>query len=208
MVYSGPKEGEIMRKIIVITAMAVLLLCACVLAGNNPNVKVAVHVRAHDAELGCDFGLISDCHDLVVTEPGGSVDAFPVFFDVTEFLGCEYGIWWPQWTSSAVFTNCADLVAGTIARPGDGASHTWATCRTGAWVCVPSYIWLYADGPGLVCVVPHPVSGFLGVIDCAEDQDVPLLICCAGVNGYVGDDPCPPVDEMRSTWGRVKELFD
>lgn len=197
-----------MRKIIGIMAMVLLLLSTGAPAGDNPDTKVAVHVRTHDAELGCDFGTINDCHDIVVTEPGNNVDAFPVFFDVTEFLGCEYGMWWPLWTYSAAFTNCADFVSGSIAWPGDGASHTWTACQTGSWVCVPSYIWLYADGPGMICVIPHPVSGVLGVRDCAEGFDAAFFTCCAGVYGYVGDDPCPAVGEMRSTWGKVKELFD
>jgi hypothetical protein len=208
MVYYSPKEGDVMRNIIGITAFLILILCVGGFAGNNPETKVAVHVRAHNAPLGCDYGTITDCHDFVVTELGPDVDAFPVFFDVAEFRGCEYGMWWHEWTSSAVFTNCADFVIGSITWPGDGVSHAWQTCQTGSWVCVPCFIWLYADSPGLICVVPHPISGVVAVLDCAEGLDAPYITFCAGVYGYVGDDPCPPVSESRSTWGGVKDMFD
>jgi hypothetical protein len=195
-----------------VTSIAVLTLILAsgtlALAGNNPDTKVAVHVRPHDAGPGCDYGTINSCHDLVMTEPGASFDAFPVFFDIAEFMGCEYGMWWPEWTYSAAFSNCADQVIGDIAWPYDGASHTWSTCQTGTWVCVPSYIWLYADGPGMVCVIQHPVNGEPKVFDCEEGWDEALETFCAGVNGYVGDDPCPPVEASPDTWGGIKDRFE
>ncbi len=197
-----------MRPILIVALTLTLALSTLALAGNNQDAKVAVHVRPHDAKLGCDYGTISVCHEIVVTEPGFNVDAFPVFFDVDEFLGCEYGMWWPAWTYSGAFSNCADLIIGDIVWPGDGASHTWLSCQTGTLVCVPSYIWLYADGPGMVCVVPHPVSGVYCVLDCAEGLDEPLVTMCAGVNGYIGDDPCPPVGTSPGTWSEIKGVFE
>lgn len=197
-----------MRTLSIVALAATLAFSAAAFAGNNPDVKVAVHVRPHDAKLGCDYGTISTCHEIVVTEPGFNVDAFPVFFDVSEFQGCEYGMWWPSWAYSGAFSNCADLVIGAIVWPDDGASHTWLSCRTDTWACVPSYLWLYADGPGMVCVVPHPVSGIVNVLDCAEGLDAPMAFSCAGVNGYIGDDPCPPVEASQGTWSEIKGAFE
>jgi hypothetical protein len=194
-----------MSKAIAIGAVIALILSSGVMAGNNPGAKVAVHVRAHDGGLGCDYGTIDDCHDIVTTEPSQSVDAFTVFFDLTEYLGCEYGMCWPEWNYSGAFTNCADMVVGSIALPGDGASHTWLTCQTGA--CVPSFVWLYADDAGIVYTCPHPVSGEIFVLDCADDPDAPIAWFGAGVYGVVGDDPCPPVGTSHSSWSTLKDLF-
>jgi len=196
-------------RFIPIAALALVVIpISTVLAGNNPDTKVAVHVRPHNAELGCDYGTILTCDDLIVTEPGFSVDAFPVFFDLNEFSGCEYGMWWPDWTYSGAFSNCADLVTGEIKRPGDGASHDWLSCQTGQWVCVPSYIWLYADGPGMICVVANPVGGAISLLDCGGGIDEPFATFCAGVYGYIGDDPCPPVGTTEESWSGVKDIFE
>jgi hypothetical protein len=192
----------------IMAVILILSVAVAAFAGHNPNTKVAVHVRPHNAQLGCDYGTIVTCDDLNVTEPGNTVDAFPVFFDVNEFLGCEYGMWWPDWTYSAAFVNCADMAIGEIAWPGDGASHTWEDCQTGLWVCVPSYIWLYADGPGIVCVIPHPVGGAISLQDCAEGLDEPFATFCAGVYGLIGDDPCPPVGTSQDRWGAIKGTFE
>jgi hypothetical protein len=197
-----------MRSTLIAVLVLILSFTAAALAGHNPDTKVAVHVRPHSAKLGCDYGTIVTCDDLAVTEPGKDIDAFPVFFDLSEFLGCEYGMSWPDWTYSAAFTNCADLVIGGIILPGDGASHTWLVCQTGLWVCVPSYIWLYADGPGMICVVSHPEGGAISLLDCAEGIDQPFATFCAGVYGVIGDDPCPPVGTSEDTWSGIKHVFE
>jgi hypothetical protein len=194
-----------MKRAIIIAMALTLALSAFAFAGNNPNAKVAIHVRPHNAKAGCTV-TINGCEDIVSTEPGFSVDAFPVFFDLNEYLGCEYGMCWPTWTYSAAWNNCADLVIGAIVNPGDGASHTWLSCQTG--VAVPSFIWLYADGAGLVCPCPHPVSGVISVLDCAEGLDDPTVIFCAGVYGSIGDDPCAPTATETSTWGEIKGIFE
>jgi hypothetical protein len=199
------KERILMKKVLVIAVALTLALSAMAFAGANVDAKVAVHVRAHNAKAGCTVA-ITGCMDIVTTEPGFSVDAFPVFFDLVEFLGCEYGLCWPTWTYSAAFTNCADLVIGSILWPGDGASHTWTSCQVG--VAVPSFVWLYADGPGMICPCPHPISGVISVLDCAEGLDDPMCIFCAGVYGAFGDDPCDPTGTEPSTWGEIKGLFE
>ena len=192
-------------RVLVIALALTLALSALAFAGNNPDAKVAVHVRVHNAKLGCNV-TIDGCGDIVTTQPGYDVDAFPVFFDLVEYLGCEYGLCWPAWTYSAAFTNCADLIIGSIAWPGEGASHTWLGCQSG--VMVPSFVWLYADAPGYICVCPHPISGIINVLDCAEGVDDPMCIFCAGVYGFIGDDPCEPTGTEVSTWGEIKGMFE
>jgi hypothetical protein len=194
-----------MKKALVVAVALTLALSALAFAGNNPDAKVAVHVRPHSAKAGCTVA-ITGCGDIMTTEPGYSVDAFPVFFDLVEFLGCEYGLCWPTWTYSAAWNNCADLVIGSIIWPGDGASHTWLACQAG--VAVPSFVWLYADGPGMICPCPHPISGIINVLDCAEGLDDPMCIFCAGVYGLIGDDPCWPTGNEPSTWGEIKGMFE
>ena len=193
-------------RVLVIALALTLALSALAFAGNNPDAKVAVHVRVHNAKLGCNV-TIDGCGDIVTTQPGYDVDAFPVFFDLVEYLGCEYGLCWPAWTYSAAFTNCADLIIGSIAWPGEGASHTWLGCQPGP-VMVPSFVWLYADAPGMICVCPHPISGIIGVLDCAEGVDDPICNFCAGVYGFIGDDPCEPTGTEVSTWGEIKGMFE
>jgi hypothetical protein len=194
-----------MKKILVIAVALTLALSALAFAGLNADAKVAVHVRPHNAKAGCTVNIVT-CVDINTTEPGYSVDAFPVFFDLVEFLGCEYGLCWPTWTYSAAFTNCATFVIGSITWPGDGASHTWTDCGYG--VCVPSFVWLYADGPGMICPCPHPISGSISVLDCHEGLDGPICIFCAGVYGLIGDDPCWPTGTEPSSWGEIKGLFE
>ena len=194
-----------MKKVLVIAVALTLALSAVALAGANLDAKVAVHVRDHNAKLACSV-TITGCVDINTTWSGYSIDAFPVFFDLVEFLGCEYGMCWPTWTYGAAWNNCADLVIGSIINPGEGASHTWLTCQTG--VAVPSYLWLYADGPGMICVCPHPISGGILVLDCAEGLDTPGCIFCAGVYGLIGDDPCLPTATSPSTWGEIKGMFE
>jgi hypothetical protein len=196
-----------MKQSAIMTPVLVLALTACAAAGNNPQAKVAIHVRAHNATAGCDYGTIDTCEDIVYQIDSDSFDAFPVFFDLNEFLGCEYGLIWPGTWSSAVFTSCSDFVIGGITSPGEGASHTWAECQSG--VCVPSFVWIYASGPGQICPVANPSSGALKVLDCEEGVDSLLQGGhCAGVYGAEGEDPCLPVNITPTTWGAIKSMFE
>jgi hypothetical protein len=194
-----------MKRVLLIALVLTLALSTVAFAGFNTEAKVAIHVRAHNAKAGCTV-TIAVCSDVVTTEPGFSIDAFPVFFDLVEFQGCEYGICWPDWTYSAAWNNCADLVIGSITHPGDGASHTWTSCQYG--VMVPSFIWLYADGPGMICPCPHPISGIINTLDCHESVDDPVSIFCAGVYGLIGDDPCVPNASAPTSWSEIKGMFE
>ena len=198
-----------MRRVLLIALCFVLLLSTAVLAAYNPDAKVAIHIRAHNAKLGCDYGTIVDCHDIVYSFTGESIDAFPVFWDLTEYLGCEYAITWPEAWGTAAWNNCADLVIGEITSPGMGASHTWlGGCKTG--VMVPSFLWLYAGSSGLICPIGHPQHGKIYVLSCHDVQEAVRTDRwgCAGLNGAtVPVAPCDLPAVTPTTWGEIKSLF-
>jgi hypothetical protein len=196
-----------MRRTLLVAFCFVLLLTSAVLAGANPQVKLAIHVRAHNAKLACNYGTIIDCHDIVTTYAGQDVDAFPVFFDLNEWRGCEYAITWPIEWGSAAFTSCSDFVIGSITEPDSGASHTWGG-DCGAGVMVPSYLWLYANSSGQICPKGHPHHGHIYALDCHEAVDsVPAISQgCAGLYGAAGADPCA-IAVTPTTWGEIKSLF-
>ena len=206
--------------LIIAFCLACLVPAVCLAWGSNRLFMGAIHVRAHNDAAGCDYtvphGEILTCQDIVTTEPAQSIDAFPVFYDVVEYRALEYGLTWPSFTSSAVFTSCADLTIGEIRNPGDSVSHAWIECQNGN-ICVPGFIWLYADSPGKVCFAPHHLSGYVQFLDCSLERDLVSWTACAGIYGAAGDAPCPDTTtsgvedhpEVRepSTWGEVKSLF-
>jgi hypothetical protein len=196
-----------MRRGILISLFLVCALSTALLAANNPNAKMALHLRPHSAKAGCDYGTIEDCEDIVYELEDGSFDAFPVFFDLIEFLGCEYGLEWPETWSSASFTNCSDFVIGGVVNPGDGAAHTWTSCQPSG-VCVPAFVWIVAYGPGQICPTDNPLTGFPKVLDCAQGADSLFTYgACAGLYGAEGDDPCELNPITPTTWGEIKSLF-
>ena len=197
-----------MKRIVVIGLASVLMLAGVALAGSNPLAKVTVHVKDHNAKQGCGtLPAITACEDIITTYAGFSFDAFPVFFDLVEYQGVEYGLCWPDWTYSAAWTQCADLVIGAIVWPGDGISQTWTACHAEA-IVITGWAWLYADAPGLVTVCNHPVSGAIQILDCSEGLDGPVGNYPAGVYGAEGEDPCEPVMIKPTTWGAIKGIFE
>jgi len=194
-------------------SIAVVFLCVALagalLAGENPNAKIAVHVMTHNAKLSCSssFPNLSDCDDIVYTVESQDVDCFPVFFDLSEFLGCEYGMSWPG-AYSAAFTSCSDLTIGGIVDPGDGVAHTWTECQNED-IAIPGWAWIYEPDSATVCIVQHPLSFGIRVLDCSEGLDGPKYDpYCAGIAGDDGDDPCGyPTVTKNSTWGSVKSIF-
>jgi hypothetical protein len=197
-----------MKRTMAITAVLMLVVATCALAANNPLAKVAVHVQAHSAKQACGgLPVIAGCEDITTTYADFSVDAFPVFFDLTEYLGVEYGVCWPDWAYSAAYTQCADLVIGEIVWPGDGISQTWFQCHHEA-IAIPGWAWLYADGPGQIAICGHPVTGRILVLDCAEGVNEPVVSFSAGVFGAEGQDPCEPVSITPTTWGAIKGMFE
>jgi uncharacterized repeat protein (TIGR01451 family) len=171
--------------------LSILLIPGLVVGGGNPAAKVAVHVMPHDAHRTCNSGVPEAviCLDINTTYEGcGDMDVFPVFYDVSEYLGVEYGLDWPG-TESCTFTHCSDLRIGEIVWPGDGISQVWFSCQPGP-TAIPGWGWIYTTEPGLVSVAPHPYAQEVHILDCLEALDQPIYRASAGVCGFPGDDPC------------------
>jgi hypothetical protein len=150
------------------------------------------------------------CRDIQYMTDSTDVDAFPVFFDLAEYRGLEYGLTWPG-SNTCVFTSCSDLSIGGITEPGDGISQSWFHCRFGP-IAAGGWAWIQADGPGEICVVVHPLTYQITVGDCQyhpradhpEDDDV----YCAGVGGVEVDNPCGyPTNVEPTTWGGIKAMY-
>jgi uncharacterized repeat protein (TIGR01451 family) len=171
--------------------------------------KAAVHVLGHNQHRTCSGGMpaITSCRDIKTTSDSSSVDAFPVFFDFTEYLGVEYGLAWCDSGScqTAIFTSCSDLVIGDIEQSGDGISQTWLSCRSGP--ALPGWAWISVTEPSTICLVPRPGSGSIYVLGCTENLGTPTCTFCAGVYGRTGDDPCEPTTIRPTTWGGIKAIF-
>ena len=192
-------------KIFVIVVVIVLAVAGWALAGANQFTKVAVHVEPH-ASRSCTkgFPVITGCHDIVTTEPSPNVDCFPVFFDMVEYQGFDYGLTWPG-LYSCVYTSCSDLTIGGIVWPGDGISHAWAVCQPGP-IGIPGWGWIYDYG--FVGVVAHPQVARVNIGDCWGELD--QLYCggiWAGIGGYIGDDPCLPTSTEPTSWSGIKSIF-
>lgn len=165
----------------------------------NYDAKVAVHVIAYDPHMNCAESLpeIAGCADIQHTYEGSNFLAFPVFFDLNEYQGVEFGLSWPDWEGSAAWQSCADLSIGDISHPGDGISLVWHDCHLDHTV-VPGWVWVYADGPGWIEPCPHPYTGRIKILNCREVTDEPWGWCRAGVNGAEGDDPCQPTRSLHA----------
>ena len=183
-----------MRRAAVSLILVVMLACTTAYAGSNLDAKAAIHVLAHDASRSCskNFPEIEWCEDIVTTFDGcGDVDIFPVFFDLAEYQGIEYGIVWPG-SETCAFTSCSDLHIGGIVNPGDGISHAWYTCHTDP-IVVPGWGWLPATEYGMICLADHPTAGGINLGDCSGELDEVITVFCAGVCGQEGDSPCEVV---------------
>lgn len=200
-----------MKKLLVAAVALTLILSTVAFAGSNPSGKMALHVKNYNDRQNCvtNMPVITGCADIVTTYAGADFHVFPVFYDLAEFKGCEYGLTWPVWTYSADFTSCSDLTIDGILNPGDGISHAWIACQT-ATVCVPGYARLTAETPAMVCPVPYPPTGLISILDCTQGLDSPCAVFCAGVYGLTGDDPCAGGASATegSTWGGIKAIFE
>jgi hypothetical protein len=173
-------------------------------AGINQQGKVAIHALPH-ASRSCtkSFPVIADCAEIVTTEPGPDADCFPVFFDLVEYQGFDYGMTWPG-MYSCVFTSCSDLTIGGIVWPGDGVSHAWTACQTDP-IAITGWGWIYDYG--MVGVVDHPEALDINIGDCQGDFNQPLCSYFAGIGGYIGDDPCEPTATKSTSWGGIKAMY-
>lgn len=193
-------------KVAQVVAIALLVnICSSVRAGVNVNAKVAVHVLPH-ASRTCAKGFpsLASCKDIITAEASPEVDAFPVFYDLAEFQGFEYGLTWPGLETCA-FTSCSDLTIGGIIRPGDGISHAWTACQYDA-VAITGWGWLHDYGK--VCVVGHPKTGGPTIASCQRGTDVPIASFCAGIGDSTGDDPCASYDATRADTAAVHDTTE
>lgn len=159
-----PEERrEVMRTILAIGLVSLLVSTSAFGGANSGVAKVAVHVVDHSSR-SCSKNMptITSCEDIITTNAGYNVDFFPVFFDLVEYQGIEYGVTWNG--SSCTFTSCSDLTIGDIVNAGDGVSHAWSECQSGP-VAIPGFGWIYSYGS--ICIVPHPAAGGPNIGDCA-----------------------------------------
>jgi uncharacterized repeat protein (TIGR01451 family) len=163
-------------------------LAAICFGDDNPDAKVAVHVIPHSDARTCSTGIqtLYDINYLYID--CDAVDVFPVFYDIREYLGFEYGLTWPG-PATCTFTSCSDLAIGDIVESGDGISQVWFGCQVPYGCKVPGFGRIECTELGRICVVPHPIFSRILVLDCHETVDEPMFSCCAGVCGEAGDNP-------------------
>lgn len=170
----------------------VVLLVTGTLAGSNPDAKVAIHLMPH-ATRTCakNFPAVSSCDDITYTySGGGDIDFVVVFYDLTEYQGFQYAVTWPLEWGSCAFTSCSDLTLGGIETPGDSVAHAYTDCDSSS-ICIPGFGWIdTGQVPGYIQVVDIPPNYGIRVGDCGGELDGVILNSIAGVNGYLGADPC------------------
>jgi hypothetical protein len=193
-----------MKKAIALAAMIMIIVSTAASAGVNTNAKVSIHVIPH-ASRTCakNFPTITSQGDIIFTEPSGDVDAFPVFYDMVEYQGFDYGLNWPG-TYSCAFTSCSDLAIGTITWPGDGVSHAWYLCQS-ATIGVPGWAWISEPSPSIISIVDHPTVNSVLVGDCGSPATLDTVYeyerFYSGIGGEIGQ----PVE--ATTWGKIKAQF-
>ena len=201
-----------------IRSLLLVLCCLLITAGgavggSNPDAKVAVHVLPFDCHRACarNFPVLENPCDIIATIKNcGDIDFFPVFFDLVEYQGVEYGVEWPG-SYSCAYTICSYTHIGEIVWPGDGTSQCWQGCMSGPMV-IPGWGWITVDEPGEVCIVPHPQSGGILVGGCGPgcpELDTLTTTYCAGVCAVDGEHPCKPGGQpiAATTWNSIKYIF-
>lgn len=193
-----------MKKAIAMAAIIVISVSTAAFAGVNANAKVAIHVIPHGSRTCLkNFPTITSKDDIIVTEPSGDVDAFPVFFDMVEYQGFDYGLSWPG-TQSCAFTSCSPLAIGTITWPGDGISHAWYVCQPYA-IGVPGWAWIGEPAAAQISIVDHPTVESVLVGDCGNPATLDTVYLnerfYSGIGGEIGQATVP------TSWGEIKAKF-
>jgi hypothetical protein len=205
---------EMTRAILVLICLTLLTSTGLLLAGNE-NAKVAVHLMPYDCDRRCNrkFPAINTCEEILTTYTGGvDIDFFPVFFNLVDYQAVEYAVEWPG-SYSCLFIDCSDNNLCDIVWSGDGITQVWNECQPHT-VCIPGWGWITVDTPGMVCVVPHPVTGEIATAACEYTRDpyvldYPNASYCAGIFGVKGHNPCLPKAHATAatTWGAIKHMF-
>jgi hypothetical protein len=187
--------------------------------GVNSEAKVALHIlpRVDSRTCSSDFPVIEDAGDILTTCAGTDVHFFPVFYDLVEYMGMEYGIIW-HGSHSCLFRSCSDLTIGTIRYPSgtvspedqtDWVAHAWTNCQAGP-VAIPGFGWITETEPGMICMVAATGTGHLWVMDCRPELkgvNEPVCNFCAGIGGVLGDDLSGPASTENTSWGKIKHMF-
>lgn len=193
-----------MKKAMGVAAILILIVSAAAFAGVNANAKIAVHLEAH-ASRTClkNFPSITTQGDIVNEYAGNDVDAFPVFFDMVEYQGFDYGMTWPG-TGSCAFTSCSDLTIGTIQYAGDGVSHAWYVCQSSD-IAVPGWAWIYEPAPARIQVVINPAAERILVGDCQDPAVKDTIPLSHSYYSGIAGEPGQPV--QPTSWGQIKAMF-
>lgn len=179
---------------IVITALC--LLANSAFPGQNINLKVAIHLEAHNAKRTCsDRPAIEGCFDIAWFYEGcGDIDVFPVFYDIYGYTAVEYRLVWPVEWGSGIHTHCADLAIGDINQSGDGMAMAWYECQISGY-CVPGWLALTAMTPGRITFSPD-WEWDIKTADCYFQEDEPQVTSSGGVCGEPGDPPCGTISHF------------
>lgn len=209
-----------MKKLLVGSLVALLALSATqVLAGQNPEIQMALDCQLRNAKRACTPAYTS-CSGITQVYAGtGYVDIIVVAYRYDRLKGLEYGV---QWTGAPFFTafvNCADfIIGGTNLGGWMSAAQTWSACQyatdpaPGTSGIGAGWLQLYTYGPMRYDFVPSE-AGNLTALDCLGQLDI-LHTLHSGFTGgeqpQAGDlAPCEmgPTATQAETWGGVKSLY-
>lgn len=191
-----------MARRVIVAALCIIAISAfsSSQAGMNPNVKSTMHILQHGLH-SCTKNLpvLNSCSDAVTNfNVVQDVDVFVAFYDFEGILAAEFGLDWPAEWGTGSMHMCSDLCVGVITSPGDGTLLAWNECEP--WSgrpLLPFWEWLSPTGPGLITLLPNPVTGYKRVIDCADIPDRAADTLTYSARGGVltgGDPPCGPGD--------------
>ena len=211
--YTGGSKEEGFLKAGMLLALAGVLVLAFGAVGStgpdNQNLKVVLHVVAHDAR-SCSENMpaITDRSDLVrMWDTYTDVDVFFVVFSYDSLTIVQFELEWPVEWGSGVTNHCSDLAIGSIENSGDQLSLAWQTCQSSDvrpqyWPV--AWTWLMPTSDGEIGIGSH----YLSVVDCGFQEAEPESIFNAGLNTdpYEGP-PAGGVATVASTWGAVKAMF-
>ncbi len=203
-------------------AILLALTMACLIAapawcGQNPDVKVTIHVMRHDENRTCTENLpvLAGCEDAT---PGGAAgyhdcDAFLVFYSLAEYNLLEYGVI-QYYGGYGTMHDCSDhMLLDDSDRNHLGVTQFYNNCQPGP-TAIPLWFGFWWVTAEQMCIAEHPSTGDISVGDCQDPMQIdkaPYLYCVGLGHWAYWPDPCipsqGPVAVKASTWGEVKALF-